>query len=562
MTENAKPSFLSTPLGLALGAVLAGLPAWASGQLIPNAGKVLESVEQQRLAPPAPPGIELRLPDAPEPSAIEAAGPAIDVEDFAIAGNRAIATPQLQALLQPLRGRSLTMAQLETALARITALYRSQGYPFAYAYLPEQTVEGGLVRVAVIEGHLGEVKLENASRQRPQVFAAPLSQLRSGDVLRADTLESSLLLLGDVNGVRARASLQPGAETGSADLVVKIEDQALASASLGLDNFGNRYTGANRATASLQLQGALGMGEQIQLQTLLSDEHLRNYQLAYQMPLGPWNTRIGASVSRLNYALAQEFEVLGAYGSADVASVYLSQPLVRRRAMNLNLRLQYAQKRLNDHVGLFGSEDARHSAVTTLSLDGNWQDRVGGGAVSQWSLAWLNGSLRLGSEAQERRDALTARSGGRFQVLTAGLSRWQALAGPWGLQGRVNGQWANRNLDSSEKMSLGGGYGVRAYPQGEGSGDAGLLATLELRYALPEAWQLSGFVDAGRVQLQRHPWIAGANYRSLSGTGVGLQRNGDGWSLETALAWRTSGQKAISAPDKSPRLWVRAQIYF
>ena len=47
-------------------------------------------------------------------------------------------------------------------------------------------------------------------------------------------------------------------------------------------------------------------------------------------------------------------------------------------------------------------------------------------------------------------------------------------------------------------MYLGGANGVRAYPQGEGSGDEGVLGTLELRYHtnLP-GLILSTYFDAG-----------------------------------------------------------------
>lgn len=555
--------FLHTPLWRALSAALLGLPLafTAQAQVLPDAGQALESLEQSRPQLPAPAAIELTLPEDVTPAGAED-GPAFEVQRFMIDGNTAIATDELLALLQPLQGQSLTLSQLQGGAARITQLYRERGYPFAHAYLPAQTVEDGMVRLSVLEGRLGEVKVDNQSRQQNWVIQAPLRRFQSGDILRGDTLETSLLLLSDVPGVRAQASLEPGAEVGTTDLVVTVQDAPLVSGALGLDNFGNRFNGQYRASAHLQLNGALGLGEQFQYQGGLSSEHLRNHRLAWQMPLGPWNTRVGASTSHLNYALGKEFEALDAYGSAKVNSVFASQPLLRSRRLNLNARLQYEQKRLTDHIGLYGSQSNKRSNTTTLGLDGNWQDRLGGGAVNQFGLAWRHGQLRLGSDAQQRRDALTTRSAGNFQVLTANVARWQALGGPWSLHGRANGQWADKNLDSSEKMSLGGAYGVRAYPQGEATGDQGLLATLELRYALANAWQLSGFVDGGQVRLQHSPWSAGKNQRSLGGAGLGLQRMGADWSLEAALAWRVSDKPATSAPDRSPRLWVKAQKFF
>lgn len=552
------PLFLRTPLWCALSTALLGLCAQA--QTLPNAGQILESLEQKRPEQPAPATIELLLPDTPTPAADDT-GPTIEVQRFAIEGNSAIDTADLLALLQPLEGQSLTLSQLEAGAARITQRYRENGYPFAYAYLPQQTVDAGLVRVAVLEGRLGQVHIENKSRQRAHVVATPLRLLRSGEVIHADALETSLLLLGDVSGARAKSRLQPGTEVGTTDLVVQVEDAPLISGSLGLDNFGTRGTGIVRATGSLRLNGALGLGEQIHLHTLLSNDRLRNYHLGYEMPVGPWSTRVGASLSQMNYETGGAFSVLDNYGSGKVASIHATQPLVRSRSSNLNAKLSYDQKRLADHIGLQDSHERKRSHLTTLGLNGNWQDSLISRAVSQWDLSWSHGQLRLGSDEQRELDALTTRTAGRFQVLNGHLARWQALGGPWMLHGRVNGQWANKNLNTSEKMSLGGAYGVRAYPQGEAQADMGLLGSLELQYALTDAWQLSGFVDGGRVKFQHSPWTHENNHRSLAGAGFGLKRSGPSWSLESSLAWRVGNGPATSAQQRSPALLLKLQVH-
>lgn len=46
-----------------------------------------------------------------------------------------------------------------------------------------------------------------------------------------------------------------------------------------------------------------------------------HHRLGYQMSLGPWNTQVGASTSRLTYTLGKDFAVLEQYGSALVSSL-------------------------------------------------------------------------------------------------------------------------------------------------------------------------------------------------------------------------------------------------
>ena len=52
----------------------------------------------------------------------------------------------------------------------------------------------------------------------------------------------------------------------------------------------------------------------------------------------------------------------------------------------------------------------------------------------------------------------------------------------------LSGQWANGNLDPSQKMVAGGPYTVRAYDMSAVTGDTGVQATVEWRHDLKHAW--------------------------------------------------------------------------
>ena len=148
-----------------------------------------------------------------------------------------------------------------------------------------------------------------------------------------------------------------------------------------------------------------------------------------------------------------------------------------------------------------------------------------------------------------------------------GVSRLQSINNSTQVALTLNGQQAGKNLDSSEKFSLGGISGVRAYPQGEASGDEGLKATLELRHSYSANWQIAAFYDAGTVKTNKNPFgVAGAaNSKSLSGAGFGINANFDKVQLKATLAWRTSGGAPASLPAgaaKSPVLLVQAAVGF
>jgi hemolysin activation/secretion protein len=548
--------FIFAALGLAIGAV--NLPALA--QVMPDAGQSIREIEQIPLQLPPKQSLELNLPDAPT-SESQAGGPTLQVAAFRLSGNTVIAEPELQALLADLQGRVVSLGELQAGAGRITRLYRERGYPLARAYLPAQEIEGGVVQIAVLEGRYGQVQVENHSRLSSAALA-PLRALKHGDAVRGAPLESALLLLNDTPGIEVKSTLKPGASVGATDLLIDVQPGPLVSGSIDLDNYGNRFTGEYRLGGNLNLNSPLGLGDQLSLRAMGSDKDQHYYRAAYQLPIGPWATQVGMAYSDMDYQLARDFADLDAHGNARITSVYAVQPLRRSRDFSLYAQLQFDDKRLKDDIDLLDSKSDKRARVVIASLSGNSRDTLLGGGVSSFSLGWSQGSLNIDDELNQLIDKLTAGSQGRFHKVNPSLVRLQRLTDRFSLYTQVQGQWSDSNLDSSEKLSLGGAYGVRAYPQGEASGDQGYLANVELRYALTPAWQLSSFVDHGQVRLNKDTWSDGENHRSLSAAGVGATWADHGWRLNTVAAWKLGNADAQSDKDRSPRVWAQLVRYF
>ena len=209
----------------------------------------------------------------------------------------------------------------------------------------------------------------------------------------------------------------------------------------------------------------------------------------------------------------------------------------------------------------------RKANVFTASLYGNHRDTIGGGGLNRFSLAASAGDIDIITAAALAADQATARSNGSFNKLAFYGSRLQTVTDRLFLYAAINGQFASKNLDISEKMGLGGMYGVRAYPTGEAYGDEGYLVNLEARYRLgqlgPGQVHLIGFVDTGRVTIDKNPWTAGNNHRSLSAAGIGLTWAEVGnFSLSMYWAHKLGNAVATSAPDKSSRFWIQGIKYF
>lgn len=536
------------------------LPAGVFAATLPDAGQSIREVELTPLQLPPKQTLELNLPDAPS-EGVKADGPTLQVTAFRITGNSSFTESELQTLLVDLQGRVVSLGELQAGANRITRLYRERGYPLARAYLPAQEVDGGIVQIAVLEGHYGQVQLQNDARLKGAALA-PLTGLQSGDAVRAAPLERSLLLLNDTPGVEVKSTLTPGASVGTTDLLVDVQPGPLVSGSVDLDNYGNRFTGEYRLGGSLNLNNPLGLGDQLSLRAMSSDEQQQYYRAAYQLPIGPWATQVGMSYSDMDYELARDFDDLDAHGNARVTSIYAIQPLLRSRNLSLFAQLQFDDKRLKDDIDLFARKSDKRARVVIGSLTGNSRDNFLGGGVNSFALAWSQGSLNIDGKNNQLIDDLTAGTQGRFHKINPSLVRLQRVTDRFSLYTQAQGQWTDGNLDSAEKISLGGIYGVRAYPQGEASGDQGWLANIELRYALTPAWQLATFVDHGQVRLNKDTWSDGDNHRSLSAAGLGATWADHGWRLNTVAAWKLGNAEAQSDKDSSPRVWAQAVRYF
>lgn len=529
---------------------------------LPSAGQAIRDLESAR--PSLPPPVQLSTPstNAALVTTLEDNSPRVQVTGFIITGNQSISAANLLPLLHDLNGRELTLAQLKQAAQRLTAYYRQRGYVLTTAYLPKQEIIDGRVHIEVVEGHYGQIRLNNLSHARDGVLQQPLSAVKSGMPVTGAQLERTLLLLSDTPGVKINSTLLPGEQPGTTDWQIDATPGPWINGSLQADNYGDTYTGEYRGAGALSVNSPLRQGDRLDLRLLSSDKRQRYYRVSYQLPVGPWSTRPGVAHSSMRYRLGKDFSELQAHGSAAINSVFVSQPLLRSRALNLNAQLQFEDKTLQDDIDLFESRSRKRIALWTAEISLNAQDRWHGGGQSVASLAYAIGHLRINDPYARRWDRLTAETEGQFSKLMLSALRLQNLSDRVQLYGQMNAQWSPGNLDASEKFNVGGPYGVRAYAPGSGNGDLGWQASLELRYALHPGWQLSGFVDQGQARLNRQPWTPEKNTLHMSAAGSALAWGGANHQLSLTAAWPLAHSGPGGNTEKSPRIWLQAARYF
>jgi hemolysin activation/secretion protein len=484
----------------------------------------------------------------------------IPVSAVHVTGNHVFTTAVLESLVADLAGRTHTLSALEAAAARITAYYRERGYFLANAYLPAQKMQDGVLQIVVLEGKLDQLKLDNTSRVSNGRVQGHLQCSDNCEALKQEPMDRQLLLLRETIGISSvHATLRPGASVGTTDMQVVTTPTVPYRARVQLDNYGNYYTGKYRIAASLDILSPLRIGDQLSVRAVASNDDMTYGRVSYQLPVGSDGLRLGAAYSYVEYELGKEFSALGARGTATSGSLFATYPFLLSQTDSLVGSLTYEKRSLDDRTNGMLKTDKQVQSIN-LGLVGNFLDTLNGAGQNSFDISLVAGELEMDA-ASRATDNVTARSSGGFTKANYMLSRLQRLSDRDTLAASLSGQWAGDNLNSSDKYSLGGPFGVRAYPQGEASGDEGNLLSLELRHRFIPQLQGLLFYDYGHVRINHNDFSAGSNSRTVAGAGFGINALlFNRLQLNSYLAWRTQGGTPQSEPaseEKTPRFWVQ-----
>jgi hemolysin activation/secretion protein len=550
--------------------------ATASAQTVPDAGALLQQIERNR----QPRAKGTLQPDvAPPPQELKAApGSRVTVARFVFEGNTLLAPDLLGAAVVGYLNRPLSFADLQKATAAVAERYRQAGW-VVRAYLPKQEIDSGTVTIQIIEGRFGSAKLEGDAPRHLKISTA-LGYIQAvqkpGEPVNADAIDRAAMLLDDLPGVAAAYSFREGEADGETDLIFKLTDTPVLLGSVDVDNTGARSTGSQRVAATAYLESALGLGEQAMV-NLIKTEGSTYARVGVTMPLGYNGLRVGVNASRMNYALVvPDFALLDMHGTATTTGLEASYPLVRSRTRNLSLQGNLDRKEFDNYASQ-ASTSRYHVDVASVALNGNTYDSLWGGGANSASLALVSGHVDLSGSANQSADALSTQTAGRFNKLKLTLGRNQSVTQNVSLYGQVVIQRADRNLDSSEKLNLGGSSGVRAYPGAEGGGADGETLSVEARWRLPQAFILSAFYDWGQISAVNHNNTAPSgnaltalNAYVLHGYGLSLSWAAPfGAQIKGTLARRLGSNPNLTATELDQdgslelnRFWLTATFPF
>ncbi|MEZ2354043.1 ShlB/FhaC/HecB family hemolysin secretion/activation protein [Caballeronia sp. RCC_10] len=536
-------------------------------QQTPSAGTLLNEQPRPSTAAPPPGGANaLPAPPAAAPAAPE--GTMFTLKSIRFVGNEAVPSDVLLALAAGSIGQQVSMNDLNAIAARIAQAYRERGYPLAQVVIPPQDVTSGELTFTVLEGKIGRVRLTVAPGApiRESMVRARLAAIQPGKPLRQAELERTMLLLSDLPGIRVSSALETGSAPGTVDLSVTVEPVRRWNFAVAVDDYGAAPAGRWRLGAVGRLASPFGIGDNLDINLLAAERADTVYgRIGYDAPVNAYGTRAGIAYSHLYYYLGKNFSALDAHGDADVVTASISHPLIRSRSQNLLLRGALEYRSLTDKIGSVSFENPQKLYVASVGLSYESRDSFLGGGFNSADVQLSFAHLNIDSALAEQIDQgpFGRHTQGNSVRLTMQANRLNAITQETSFFLGVSGQWANQNLDSSSRITLGGPRAVRAYSPSEAVVDEGLIGTAQLRYAVIPSLTLSAFFDigVGRYNARSIPG-QGANTVTRSGAGIGAFWTGPyGITVDGSIAWRTTGPDT-TGDDKLPRVYVQVSKSF
>ncbi|WP_414444110.1 ShlB/FhaC/HecB family hemolysin secretion/activation protein [Burkholderia sp. 22PA0106] len=526
-----------------------------AGATLPSAGAILQ--HNSFLGTPAPPKGDAQptiRDNAASGETADTGALLVHVARIVVDDVPGALKQDVEAIVAPYRDRSMSLSELRGVAVQITGVLLDHGESISRAYLPQQKVVGDVIHLAILRGHLESAKLGvNRSHVRDKVLEAYLKRgiSASGDV---KVMQDQLARMSDLPGLGALTpTLSPGSTPGGSSLVVTAEQAPRVVAALVGDNAGQRTTGRNRIGAQIVVNSPLGIGDQLQaLGYAAPDFFQANHdsdagrtligRVSYDLPVGTRGVRAGVAVSRVDYRVGGEtYGDLDMDGYAMVYSVYGSVPLVSGLDRHLTIAANLDYKRMSDSY-LEEDPNTRSSKNATLELSGDRRGQLAGlvnifefraGAsvgyldnVPDWNGADTRGTFAKTTQAAKFTQMLAPRAGLYLQL-------------------SVDAQQASRNLDSSEKMTIGGPYAVRAFSNDTVSGDQGFVASASLHANVPGVSGLAAqlFFDYAHATVQKFVASNEDASLSLAGAGVGFDYAiGKYVTLSVSYAMRTHNE--------------------
>lgn len=409
-------------------------------------------------------------------------GPSFFVKKIILEGDRMLDPTEYEPFLHKYENREVHFAELQKLINILEQLFRAKGF-IAVVLLPPQKMENQEIHLKAVTSRMGVLSIER-NRYYASWRTRAYWKIREGDILRYDKIRQGVMDMNENPDRTVKPILKAGAEKGTTDVVLDVEDHLPLHAGYSFDNQGVKLTGKDRQGFTLRNNNMLGLDDTFLVGTNFGKAFSALY-LYHVIPISDFGTKFIWSFSGARTDPKKQFSIFHIHGTSETYSLALQQRVIRtdKYSGNVSLGFDFKEK----HTLTQGVTTA-WDKERVISLKGDFQarDRWGGWSMSPGFYAGLptfgNGWHLASGHGQQS-----------FIKFTGALTRLTML--PWRTRAiwDVQSQLTHSKLLPQEQMFLGGANSVRGYPESDYGADSAVQSRLDYMlppYGMPEKWKM------------------------------------------------------------------------
>jgi hemolysin activation/secretion protein len=518
------------------------ISAHAAAPPVPAGGVIERQIEKEYEAEPLTP--DKKVPqiqiDIPQEQLHLPYGHKVFISQVDIHGNISIPNKEIRRKLRPHINRDLSMEDIYKLCQIVEAIYAKKGFFLARVYPPPQKIQKGILRLEVVEGKLGNIKVIGNKHYSEKFILKYFATLKK-KALNYDDFLKALILLNENSDLVAGAVFEKGQAVGTADVILRVEDKYPLHMYINGNDYGRWLTTNFRAGARVDTQ-LLTAGDKFSLTEVVGFPVSSLYftDVVYRVPLNAKGTFLEAAYLTSRFHV-REMEYLHLTGRSTIATVKVNHAAHRGKLLSSDVFASFDYKQIKNftsgHVTSFDK-------IRLLTL-GTFLDYYSPKKGRSYTVLKLGMGLPGFLGGLNNPSSLSSRPGakGNFFKINIDEDYMKRIVGDSFFVFHGSGQWSPNMLTVPEQFYIGGADTIRGFPLASAMGDSGYYCNFEMRFPpfifgenkflkTKKMWkdilQFSVFLDQGGV------FFKGGAHTYECGTGFGFRINGPGSLALTA----------------------------
>ena len=423
------------------------------------------------------------IPDAMKARIDEVGTKGVYINSIEVSPSEILTREEINSVIGKYVGRNVFMTDIQEAINGLNMLYAEKGYVTARAYLPEQTVSNGNIKIELIESKIGNVTVVN-NRYTTDGYILRRIPEKSGQLFDIVSLEQDVLDFNRYHeGVNLSANLKAGEVPGTTDIELTAQETFPFHLIGMMDNAGRRTTGSLRGGPALVADSLFHHRDQMSLGTYFSGGATSPF-FDYSFPVNKKDGRVGFSFSstfaKVKYG---PYDWMGLKSNSYIYSLYYDQPLVRKQGFELKsyAALNYKRSRTWSNLGnLFSEAYGYHiddplkdvDQVTSVTAGLNLRKDT------RYGIWYFNQNAEMAFPIFDRESSYFKMSGGFLRLHDFSH----------GFIGQLRGSYQvipnSKHIPYLDQFQTGGLATVRGYSEGVLLGKSGYFFSGELMFPL------------------------------------------------------------------------------